>query len=509
MTLIKRRQVQITHSIVRNRAGSELSEIGCQSNRFSKSDVDFWKANLAGAPPLLELPTDRPRPTVLSYAGGRVGLALTTELTAGVRRLGQRHGATLFMTVFSGWSVLLSRLSGQSDIVIGTPVANRQRSEIEPLTGSSANTLALRVRLTPDLSVADLLAQIKSSTQQAYAHQDVPFMEVVDALELPCSLSYNPIFQVMLALDDAPEEPEVSQPTVMNGDLPQERIRAKFDLTLSMRDAGKSITGFLEYASDLFESSTIVRMAEQLRTVLEAMVADDQQHIGELMLLSRPERQQVLPGPNATAASFPSETLPELLAEQAGHTRGTNAFVGGTRPHFHAELDSAADSLATTLPQRIAERVAALARVDAAAATARERIASLEAEIRILNEKLRERRTVTGTRKVELSAALRAEQQRNAELDAARVQAEAAAPTARERMLSLEAQNEAQAETLQQLRARLADREEELSAALRTEQQRNAELSAALPTEQQRNAELDAARVQAEAAAATARQRIE
>src|SRR6202162_781992 len=494
MTLIKRRQVQITHSIVRNRAGSELSEIGCQSNRFSKSDVDFWKANLAGAPPLLELPTDRPRPTVLSYAGGRVGLALTTELTAGVRRLGQRHGATLFMTVFSGWSVLLSRLSGQSDIVIGTPVANRQRSEIEPLTGSSANTLALRVRLTPDLSVADLLAQIKSSTQQAYAHQDVPFMEVVDALELPCSLSYNPIFQVMLALDDAPEEPEVSQPTVMNGDLPQERIRAKFDLTLSMRDAGKSITGFLEYASDLFESSTIVRMAEQLRTVLEAMVADDQQHIGELMLLSHPERQQVLPGPNATAASLPGETPPERLAEQAGHTRGTNAFVGGTRPHFHAELDSTADSLAATLPQRIAERVAALTRVDAAAATARERIASLEAEIRILNENLRERRTVTGTRKVELSAALRAEQQRNAELDAARVQAEAAAATARERMLSLEAQNEAQAETLQQLRARLADREEELSAARRTEQQRNADLNAP--------------RAQAEAAAATARERM-
>src|SRR3984885_1888473 len=494
MTMIKRRQVQITDSIARNPAGLELSKIGRQSNRFSQSDVDFWKANLAGAPPLLELPTDRPRPTVLSFAGGRVGLALTTELTAGVRHLGQRHGTTLFMTLLSGWSVLLSKLSGQCDFVIGTPAATRQRSEIEPLTSSSANTLALRVRLTPDPNVADLLAQIKSSTLQAYAHQGVPFMEVVDALELPCSLSYNPIFQVMLALDNAPEEPEVSRPIVTIGDLPQEHIKAKFDLTLSLRDAGKSITGFLEYASDLFESTTIVRMAEQLRTVLEAMVADDQQHIGELNLLSQPERQQVLPGWNATAASFPSETLPELLPKQVGHTPGTDAFVDGTRQHFHAELDGAADSLAATLQQRNAKLIAARTRADAAAATARERIATLEAEIRVQNKKLRELRTLSGTREVELSAALRTEQRRNAELDAARVQAEAAAATARERMTSLEAQNEAQSENLHQLRAPSVDREEELS-------------SAPL-TEQQRTAELDAARVQAEAAAATMRERI-
>jgi len=417
-------------SSVRNRDGPELSAIGRQSNRFSKSDVDFWKANLAGAPPLLELPTDRPRPTVLSYAGGRVGLALTTELTAGVRRLGQRHGATLFMTLLSGWSALLSRLSGQSDIVIGTPVANRQRSEIELLAGSSVNTLALRVCLTADPSVADLLAQIKSSTLEAYAHQEVPFTLVVDALELPCSLRHNPIFQVMLALDNAPEEPEVSRPTVTIGDLPQEHINAKFDLTLSLRDAGESITGFLEYASDLFERSTIERMTGQLRAVLEAMVADDRQHISELNLLSQPERQQVLPGWNATAASFPSGTLPELLAEQVECTLGTDARFDGTRRLSDAELDRAADSLAASLQQRNAELVAARTRADAAAATARERIATLEAEIQVQNEKLRELRTLSGTREVELSAALRTEQQRNAEMDAARVQAEAASSVA-------------------------------------------------------------------------------
>src|ERR1035441_747111 len=343
MTIITPAQTQISDSRVRNRDGPELGDIGCQSNRLGEFDVDFWKAHLAGAPALLELPTDRPRPLMLSYAGGRVGLALTAELTAGVRRLGQRHGATLFMTLFSGWSVLLSRLSGQSDIVIGTPVANRQRSEIEPLTGSSVNTLALRVRLEQDPSVAELLAQVKVSTLEAYAHQEIHFAQLAEALQLPVSLNSNPIFRVMLALDNAPGEPELSLPGSKIDDLAQPHTTAKFDLTLSLRDAGDSIVGFLVYASDLFERSTIERMAEHLRTVLEAMVADDQQHISELNLLSQPERQQVLSGWNATAASFPSWRLPELLGEQAARRPGTDALVDGTRRLSYAELDRAAD----------------------------------------------------------------------------------------------------------------------------------------------------------------------
>jgi hypothetical protein len=243
----------------------------------------------------------------------------------------------------------------------------------------------------------------------------------------------------------------VSRPTVTIGDLPQEHINAKFDLTLSLRDAGESIRGFLEYASDLFDRSTIERMAGQLRTVLEAMVADDQQHIGELNLQSQPERQRLLPGWNATAASIPSATLPELLAERAGRTPGTDALVDGTRRLSHAELDRAADSLAATLQQRNAELVAARTRADAAAANARQRIATLEAEIRVQNEKLRELHTRSADREEEFSAALRTEQQRNTELDTARVQAEAAAATARERIVALEAETRQQAESLHEL----------------------------------------------------------
>ena len=149
---------------------------------------------------------------VQSYAGGRVGLALSGQLTAGLRRLSRRHGVTLFMTLLAGWSALLSRLSGQSDVVIGTPVANRPRSELEPLMGFFANTLALRVRLEDDPSVAELLRQIKTTTLEAYAHQDLPFAQVVEALQPPRSLSYNPIFQVVLAFDNAPGERVLSLP---------------------------------------------------------------------------------------------------------------------------------------------------------------------------------------------------------------------------------------------------------------------------------------------------------
>ena len=255
--------------------------------------VGFWRAHLAGAPGLLELPNDRPRPAVQSYAGGRVGLTLSGQLTAGLRRLSQRHGVTLFMSLLAGWSALLSRLSGQSDLVIGTPVANRPRSELESLIGFFVNTLALRVRLEDDPSVAELLAQIRASTLEAYAHQDIPFAQVVEALQPARSLSYNPIFQVMLAFDNAPGERALSLPGLKVSEFKPPRSSAKFDLTLGLRDVGERIEGVLEYATDLFERARIERMASHLLTLLEAMVADDQQRISALKLLSQAERDQL------------------------------------------------------------------------------------------------------------------------------------------------------------------------------------------------------------------------
>jgi amino acid adenylation domain-containing protein len=335
----------VSASLIRDEPG--VDEVGCQRHQLDELDVNFWKAHLSGAPALLELPSDRARPAAQSYAGGSVGVALPPELTVGLRGLSQRYGVTLFMTLLAGWSALLCRLSGQSDLVIGTPVANRPRSELESLIGFFVNTLALRVRLEDDPSVAGLLAQIKASMLAAYAHQDIPFAQVVEALQPPRSLSYNPIFQVMLAFDNAPGERALSLPGLKVSEFEQTQNTAQFDLTLSLRDAGERIEGSLVYATDLFDRSSIERMSAHLLSLLEAMVADDQQRISELNLLSPTERQQLLVGFNDTHRPYPSEQcIHELFEEQVARTPDAVAVVFEERQLSYGELNAHANRLA-------------------------------------------------------------------------------------------------------------------------------------------------------------------
>ncbi|WP_323145160.1 condensation domain-containing protein, partial [Massilia phyllosphaerae] len=161
-----------------------------------EQQLGFWREQLRDAPALLELPTDRPRPMVQSYRGGSVACMLPAALTAQLKALSQRHGVTLFMTLLGAWSALLMRLSGQNDIVVGTAVANRQRKEVESLIGFFVNTLALRTRFENDPTVRELLGQVKACTLGAYAHQDLPFEQVVDAVQPVRSLSHSPLFQV-------------------------------------------------------------------------------------------------------------------------------------------------------------------------------------------------------------------------------------------------------------------------------------------------------------------------
>ena len=214
--------------------------------------IDFWREHLSGAPALLELPTDRPRPAEQSYQGSSVAVTLSAELTAGLRALSQRHGTTLFMTLLGGWSVLLSRLSGQAEVVIGTPVANRQRSEIESLIGFFVNTLALRVRLGEDPSVAQLLEQIKVTTLSAYAHQDLPFEQVVEALQPERSLSHSPLFQAMLVLNNLPSGGTLTLAGLRLAPMETPHVTTHFDLTLSLTDSGEEMVGSVEYATDLY-----------------------------------------------------------------------------------------------------------------------------------------------------------------------------------------------------------------------------------------------------------------
>uniref|UniRef100_UPI00068B5399 non-ribosomal peptide synthetase n=1 Tax=Andreprevotia chitinilytica TaxID=396808 RepID=UPI00068B5399 len=315
-----------------------------------QTQVDFWQQHLTGAPALLDLPTDRPRPAVQSYAGGQVALSLSPTLTAGLKQLSQRHGTTLFITLLAGWSVLLSRWSGQDDVVIGTPVANRQRSELEGLMGFFVNTLALRVKLNDNPNVQTLLAQTKASTIAAYAHQDLPFEQVVEALQPTRSLSHSPLFQVMLVLNNIPVGGELSLPGLTLSEVEQARDTAQFDLTLSLGEDGDALTGNLEYASDLFDRSTIERLVGHLHTVLAGMVANDQQAISHLPLLSAAERQQVLVDFNATTVDYPADAqIHQLFERQAEQQPDAIAVVFENQQLSYRELNARANQLAHQL----------------------------------------------------------------------------------------------------------------------------------------------------------------
>ncbi|AOM39414.1 non-ribosomal peptide synthetase [Xenorhabdus hominickii] len=318
-----------------------------------EKQVNFWRDALQGAPALLELPTDRPRPEKQSYAGGCVTITLPPEIKAGLKTLSQRHGTTLFMTLMAGWATLLSRLSGQTDLVIGTPVANRQHRELEPLIGFFVNTLALRVQLDDNPSVKDLLARVKAHALKAYAHQDLPFEQLVEALQPPRSLSHSPIFQVMMSVDNTPGQQSIELPDVTISEINLTESSSHFDLSLSMNDTDNGLVGELEYASDLFDPASVERIASYLQTLLTAMVEDDSQRVEDLPLLQPQQRAQVLVDFNETALDYPHLSSPsqtilihQLFEQQAERTPDAIALMFGERQLTYAELNHQANQLA-------------------------------------------------------------------------------------------------------------------------------------------------------------------
>lgn len=277
--------------------------------------AQFWKDALAGAPPLLALPTDRPRPAQQGYTGASVPFVIEAALATQLRALSKRHGTSLYMTVLAAWSALLARLSGQDDLVIGTPVGNRTRIETESLIGCFINTLPIRIDLSGALTVQALLAQTKRQVLDAQHHQDIPFEQVVEAVQPVRSTSHTPIFQVMFSWHNNPGGqlalPGVDLVQVSGGDT----FSAKFDLMLSLHDGQASIVGGITYASELFEASTIERWAGHLTRLLGEMVRDDQQAVTELSLLSLAERRQLVTQFNATPAADPCDALVHQLFE--------------------------------------------------------------------------------------------------------------------------------------------------------------------------------------------------
>ena len=309
----------------------------------------YWRAQLDGAPALLELPLDHSRPARQSYRGARLAFALAPPLAEALRRLSARHGATLFMTLLAGWSALLSRLGGQDDIVIGTPVANRPLPELEALPGFFVNTVALRVRLHGDPTVAVLLARIRATALAAYEHQDLPLDQVVDAVKPVRSLAYSPLFQSVMALNNTPA-PAGEGALFDPRPLPLPQASTHFDLSLLLDDDGEQVSGHLEYASELFDSEGIARLAASLQAVLAAMAADDSLALGRLPLVDAAARRQVLLDFNrATVAPTRQDSVPALFAQQAARTPQALALRHCARSLTYAALDAQANRQAHAL----------------------------------------------------------------------------------------------------------------------------------------------------------------
>jgi amino acid adenylation domain-containing protein len=319
------------------------------SSEALEAQSDYWRGVLAGAPALLDLPTDRPRPAHLDHAGASVPLVLDARLTAALKALGLRHGAGLFVTLLAGWAALLARLSGEDDVVIGSLVANRTRTEIAPLIGLFANTLALRLDVSGSPGVSELLQRVKARVLEARQHLDVPWEHVVERVRPPRSLAHAPVFQVMFAWqNDADGGLQLPGLTVTPVAMP--RSVANFDLTLSLAEAGERIAGRLEYATALFDRTTVERHAGYLRKLLEGMVADDARPVERLPLLGDAERHRLLEEWNATEAEFPrDECIHELFEAQAARTPDAIAVVHEDARLTYGELNACANRLARHL----------------------------------------------------------------------------------------------------------------------------------------------------------------
>jgi amino acid adenylation domain-containing protein len=317
-----------------------------------QQQLTYWSGQLAGAPTLLALPTDRPRPATPSRRGASLALTIPATATAALNQLAKANQATLFMTLSAAFSVLLARYSGQNDICLGTPIANRNRAEVEPLIGYFANTLVLRSRIDERDSFEALLAQVRNTTLDAYAHQDLPFEQVVDAVKPERNLAHTPLFQVMLVLQNAPLS-ELSLPDLaLRIDLTQDP-GAKFDLTLNLREKDGEIHGAFEYRQDLFDQATIKRFHDHYLALLNTVCRDSTAPLGTLQIISNVERAQILLDWNNTASPYPSQaTVHELFEQQALTHPTATAVVFENQSLSYGELNIRANRLAHCLRER-------------------------------------------------------------------------------------------------------------------------------------------------------------
>ncbi|MET0400290.1 MAG: amino acid adenylation domain-containing protein, partial [Longimicrobiaceae bacterium] len=310
--------------------------------------VAWWREHLAGAPPLLELPTDRPRSSVRGARGGARAFRLPAAVALSLRELSAREGATLFMTVLAAWQALLARWSGQDDVLVGSPIAGRTHLELEGLIGFFVNTLPLRTELSGDPAFAALLRRVRESTLGAYAHQDVPFERLVEELGVERSLTHTPLFQAVLSLQNlGPLEHPLGD--VRTEPLETEALTARFDLTLALAEEGEEIAGGATFRADLWDGATVERMLDGLGRVLEQAAADPSRPLSSLELLGSAERARLLEAWNDTAAELPFGPVHERIAAQAARTPDAAAVVFGDETVTFAGLMARAGSLSRRL----------------------------------------------------------------------------------------------------------------------------------------------------------------
>ncbi|HEY9825555.1 MAG TPA: amino acid adenylation domain-containing protein, partial [Stenomitos sp.] len=316
-----------------------------QQNADFQQRLETWVQQFVDAPPLLELPTDRPRPAVQTFQGGLIRTELPRDLTQALKRFSQQHQKTLFMTLIGAFVTLLHRYSRQDDLVVGTPIAGRTHPDLERLIGFFINTLPLRFKIDSDAAFTTFLDQVQTQTLDAFANQDIPFGQLIERLPLTRDLSYLPLCQTLFVLQNAPSE-TLQLPDLTLEPIPTHSGVSRFDLTLSISEVGDRLIAEWEYNSDLFDPSTIERMAAQFEVLLTSLTTNPQQSIATLPLLSAAERQMLLVEWNQTHRDLPIRCIHHWIEDQVLKTPSAIALEFDDAQLTYQELNTQANQLA-------------------------------------------------------------------------------------------------------------------------------------------------------------------
>jgi len=321
-----------------------------------EEQVAYWRRQLGGVLPTLELPTDRPRTSAQSYNGANVTHRIGDGLAEGVRTLSRKHGCTLFMTLLGAFQILLSRHSGQQEIVVGTDIANRNQKEIENLIGFFVNQLVMRTDLRGGPNFIELLKRVREVALRAYGRQDVPFEKLVEELQPRRDLSRSPLFQVKLVLQNAPTARAVELPGLVLKEIEEESVIARFDLTLFVEEVGQALAVTANYNRDLFDQASVKRLVEQFETLLESIVENPERRVSLLSIMNEAQRRQIVSESSGDKEEGEFRSVVEMIEEQAAEQPDAIAIVYEGRQVSYGAMNRRANQLGRYLKSRGVER---------------------------------------------------------------------------------------------------------------------------------------------------------